>query len=109
MNITLTLTVDDVTRILEQSYTFRDSVAQTLASAQTELARKTNPTEEQLMENLIYFVKFNVRPDNKISMIKFVRQYAQDHEKLMPNKFDELYSLYGAKTFVEQYMNGVVW
>jgi hypothetical protein len=107
MNITFNLTENQVQEVMNQSISFRTYIVAALAKAQAEISSTQNnwPYEGTLLESLRAQVKSNVRYDNKIQWIKNVRQWAMDNKLVItPNLYNQLYSLKGAKDFVEGIM-----
>ncbi len=102
MDITIRFTQDEVEDISSQSAAFRWVLFRTLADAQNELAKKSELSEEQLMERLRTYIRNTFSPETKLGCIKYVREWLNENRyRLSTATYNKLYSLNGTKTFVE--------
>ena len=100
--ITIQLTDSEVDAVLIQSPAFRAMFVQRYTEAQKSLAKSIQPTEEQLVNRLTQYVRNNFGFNSKIAGIKYVRQFVSDNkDNFSYHTYNRLYSLSGAKTFVE--------
>lgn len=101
--ITISFNQTELQGVMNESPSFRSLVARTLENTQASLLVKTElPLEGRLVEQLRTYVRTHFSNTNKIAGIKYVRQWAVDNKyRLSDETYQKLYSLIGAKEFVE--------
>jgi hypothetical protein len=105
--INISFTEQELAYVLSESVTVRLAVARHLQTQQNELSKlkQYSPNETSLLANFKDLVRSSVRPNNKIQWIKNTRQWASDNKAVISaDLYNRLYSLVGAKDFVEAIM-----
>lgn len=96
MKITLSFTETEINNIILESATFRELIIKELFK--TDLVH-----ENSLINGLKLYIQNTFNSSTKISAIKYVRQFVEDNKtSLSYEKYNDLYSLAGAKKFVEE-------
>jgi hypothetical protein len=106
--ITLTFTSEQAILIASVSPTFAEAIVKQLDDLGNKVVevKKEFPSEADLLETLQIAVQAFSCSD-KILAIKFVRTFVQKHQGgLSPSMYAKLYSLAGAKAYVEQFLGG---
>jgi hypothetical protein len=108
MIINFPLTEDEIYDIMSESPKFKSIVLAKLFQQQSSLSSLTETNKGEvlnsisLVANLRNYIIGNFRNTTKISAIKYVRQWCVDNRQyLSVETYNDLYSLVGAKKFVE--------
>lgn len=100
MNVNFTIPFEDAVDMMNESPLFRRSVLYHLSERQSE---RDVINDKFLVDTLKNYVDTGFVESTKIPAIKFVRQWASTNkDRILTSTYETLYSLRGAKEFVEE-------